>query len=271
MKRTRVALVVVATILFFGCGELLELMFSDDVPPVVQYTSHENGDMYLTTDVVTMLSAYESVISIEAIISDLVPDGGSGALLDAHIEVEGYPELSGCICRTESGEITSLEIAGNVSELERADSSDAVVEINAGSLSGSITIRITAIDWNGNEGFAEIRLDPPIVVTEFRMEQDLNPELAIIGDQYASYYSDGVQLSDNRDFRATTDIIVYLPLIDDRTALIPSFEAPLSTVTVDGVVQTSGVSVVDFTDPVDYTVIANDGSTRTYLVSVLVS
>ena len=55
----------------------------------------------------------------------------------------------------------------------------------------------------------------------------------------------------------------------DKTALIAEFQTTGIAVTVKGVAQTSGQTVNDFTNPVDYVVIAPDGSTVTYTVTVI--
>lgn len=64
-----------------------------------------------------------------------------------------------------------------------------------------------------------------------------------------------------------------LPFQTDVSAYIANFTAvPLSTVKVGGVVQTSGTTVNDFSDPLQYDVVAEDGvTTRSYTVRVNVA
>ncbi len=70
--------------------------------------------------------------------------------------------------------------------------------------------------------------------------------------------------------RKSTGILVTVPYGTDLTALVAAFTAAYgASVTVDGVVQESGVTANDFTDPVTYTVTAEDGSIRYYTVTVV--
>lgn len=62
---------------------------------------------------------------------------------------------------------------------------------------------------------------------------------------------------------------VNVPSDADITSLVASFEVdPTATVTVGNVVQESGVTVNDFTKPVEYVVMAENGSTAVYVVTV---
>lgn len=64
-------------------------------------------------------------------------------------------------------------------------------------------------------------------------------------------------------------IDLSVPQGTDVTALVATFtSSPGSTVAVDGVTQISGVSPVNFSNPVAYTVTAADGSTQVYAVRV---
>jgi hypothetical protein len=62
-------------------------------------------------------------------------------------------------------------------------------------------------------------------------------------------------------------ITLAVPAQTDVTHLIARFETSGSKVTVNGTVQTSGVTANDFSSPVTYTVTAGDGSTATYVVT----
>jgi len=64
-------------------------------------------------------------------------------------------------------------------------------------------------------------------------------------------------------------ITAQVPVGTDLTTLIPNFtHSLLSTISVGGVGQVSGSSVVDFTSPVTYRVTAEDGGTQDYVVTV---
>lgn len=66
-----------------------------------------------------------------------------------------------------------------------------------------------------------------------------------------------------------TNITGTLPAGADASNLIPTFTySPLAMVSVSGVEQVSGASTQDFTNPVDYVVRAQDGSTQTYRVTL---
>jgi hypothetical protein len=54
----------------------------------------------------------------------------------------------------------------------------------------------------------------------------------------------------------------------DRTALVATFETSDATVTVNGVVQVSGVTVNNFTNPVIYTVTSKEGEVKQYVVKL---
>jgi hypothetical protein len=66
-------------------------------------------------------------------------------------------------------------------------------------------------------------------------------------------------------------VAVTAPAGTDLSHLVATFVTTGVSVTVGGVVQTSGVTANDFTRPVTYLVAAADGSTQTYVVTVTVS
>lgn len=63
-------------------------------------------------------------------------------------------------------------------------------------------------------------------------------------------------------------IAVAVPVGTDRTALVATFATDGESVKVGGVVQVSGTTANNFTNPVTYTVTAKDASTKTYVVTV---
>lgn len=66
-----------------------------------------------------------------------------------------------------------------------------------------------------------------------------------------------------------TGVVVNLPIGTNVTALVATFEAATGdTVKVNNVVQVSGVTANDFTNPVTYTVVSSSGSTKTFTVTV---
>jgi formylglycine-generating enzyme required for sulfatase activity len=67
-----------------------------------------------------------------------------------------------------------------------------------------------------------------------------------------------------------TDISVTVPYGTDVTSLVATFTTTGTSVTVGGTEQESGTTANDFTDPVTYTVTAEDSSTRDYVVAVTI-
>lgn len=63
-------------------------------------------------------------------------------------------------------------------------------------------------------------------------------------------------------------IMIAPPTTTNLTGLIPNFTHTGTSVTVNGTAITSGISAVDFTNPVSFTVVAADGSTQIYTVAV---
>jgi hypothetical protein len=65
-----------------------------------------------------------------------------------------------------------------------------------------------------------------------------------------------------------TDVAVTVPTGTDLTSLVAIFTITGATVTVNGVAQTSNVTINDFTSPVSYLVTASDGTTKVYTVTI---
>lgn len=69
-----------------------------------------------------------------------------------------------------------------------------------------------------------------------------------------------------------TTITATVPSTTDLTKLVANFtSSPYSVVKINGIIQTSGVNVNDFTTPVTYTVVAQDGTSKNYTVRVVKS
>lgn len=64
------------------------------------------------------------------------------------------------------------------------------------------------------------------------------------------------------------DISVVLPYGVSRTSLIATFSTTGATVKIGGITQTCSVTTNNFTNPVTYSVTAEDGSTKNYTVTV---
>jgi lysophospholipase L1-like esterase len=66
-------------------------------------------------------------------------------------------------------------------------------------------------------------------------------------------------------------IAVTMPFGTDVTSLVATFSTSGASVRIGAMTQTSGTTVNDFTSPVDYTVVAADGTTASYTVTVTVA
>jgi hypothetical protein len=64
---------------------------------------------------------------------------------------------------------------------------------------------------------------------------------------------------------------ISVPYGTDLTALVAEFSSTGAAVTVEGIAQVSGTTPNDFTDPVTYTITAEDGSTYQYVVIVTIA
>ncbi|MCB1192974.1 MAG: hypothetical protein H7A23_00285 [Leptospiraceae bacterium] len=67
-----------------------------------------------------------------------------------------------------------------------------------------------------------------------------------------------------------TDIAVNVPSGTTVTALVASFAHNGTSLTVNGVEQTSGTTANDFTNPVTYSLTGSDGSVKNYTVTVTI-
>jgi Zn-dependent metalloprotease len=118
-----------------------------------------------------------------------------------------------------------------------------------------------------------------------KLTRDGNPTVLIEDAKWASWYANGTRalLSDKKEITSfafpgvsgspegtisNNTIEVTLPSGTDLTSLIPNFTHSVnSKVMINGTEQISGVSKVNFTNSVTYTVRAQDGSTRDYTVT----
>lgn len=102
--------------------------------------------------------------------------------------------------------------------------------------------------------FTEVELSTDKDITEFSFLAVNNTELS----------NDATATIDE----ANTSIFLSLPFGTSPVALIASFITSGETVTINGIEQESSQTPNDFTDPVLYTVTAQDGSEKTYTVTV---
>jgi cysteine-rich repeat protein len=89
---------------------------------------------------------------------------------------------------------------------------------------------------------------------------------------YAFLTTDNSGLSANVEATINgTTINATVPFNTDVTALVATFSSTGASTAVDGVAQTSGATKNDFTNPVQYTVTAANGSAQTYTVDVAIA
>jgi Bacterial Ig domain len=115
---------------------------------------------------------------------------------------------------------------------------------------GTYYVTCKVLDGNGGEAFDSVRIAV------------LSSEKVI-----TSFILAGVS---GTIIETTKTITLTLPFGSDVTALIATFSTTGVSVRVAGIEQTSGSSVNNFTNPVIYTVIAADGSSVEYTVTVTV-
>lgn len=174
---------------------------------------------------------YAPTVTVSGSITDSAGDGVSGRVDSASYELVG------------------TSTAGDVTV--GSDGSYTFEFLTAG-ITGTITLKVSATDWNGNTASAQIELVPPKEMTSFAFRAADN---AALGE-------DAVGEIDG------TSITVVIPDAADESALTATFTYNGASVELGGVAQESGVTVNDFTTPRTYRVIANDSTYRDYTVTV---
>jgi len=91
-----------------------------------------------------------------------------------------------------------------------------------------------------------------------------NPAKALTSFSFASPAATGTITESSKT------VAISVPFGTDLTALVATFVSTGASVKVGTVVQTSGTTPNNFTSPVTYTVVAADGSTQAYVVTVTV-
>ncbi len=117
--------------------------------------------------------------------------------------------------------------------------------VTANDFSSDVTYTITAEDETTTEDWV-------VTVTEGPPSTETDILLFTLDEQIGS--------ADIDEVNHTVDVEVAFGT--DLTSLVPTFELSVgATAEIGGVVQESGVTTVDFTDPVTYTITAQDGTT----------
>jgi hypothetical protein len=97
-----------------------------------------------------------------------------------------------------------------------------------------------------------------------------NAAKAITSFQFLTIHNAGLTANINATIMGTT-ITATVPFGVDVTKLVATFATTGASVAVGAVAQVSGVTANNFTAPVSYVVTAADGSTQTYVVTVVIA
>ena len=223
------ALVLAATLILAACDP--GLFGGDDFSEEEVARSGDETNPLIAIDTPADGASYAPTVTVEGSVSDQASEGVSGQVSSASYELVGTTDSR---------------------PVELADDGGFSFEFSTAGITGTITVRISATDWNDNTAAAELQLVAPKEITSFAFLAEDNPELS----QDAEAVIDG------------TDITVSVPDGTDLSALVASFETTGVSVAVGVETQESGATVKDFRDTVEYVVQANDGTTKTYTVTV---
>ncbi|MBN2050691.1 MAG: hypothetical protein JW760_09620 [Spirochaetales bacterium] len=157
-----------------------------------------------------------------------------------------------------AGEIASCLYSLNGSTAETAFEPGAdgsfSFSFSTADMVGTVTIKITAEDWNGKTSTVSLALNAPMSIVSYRFEA--SPVNNVLTE-------DAVGMFDG------TDITVSMAGTTDITGLVATFEMTGVIIKVGEINQVSGQTPNNFTAPVQYTVTANNWDTRTYTVRVV--
>lgn len=184
--------------------------------------------------------------------------GGDNEIIDFSFPASLNASLSGDVSGVISGDAISLTVPHSV----------PVDSLVADYLTNSVTVEVNGVVQN--RGITANDFGSPVVYRVIADNGDTrdytvtvdhapSPEKAIL-----SYSINGVDGSIDAD---AGTIALDLPAGTGQSSLVAFFSAAGKSVTVNGVVQTSGQTANDFTRSVTYTVTAYDGSTRDYTVT----
>lgn len=224
ITKSALALLAVTTLMAAQCltGDPQSgLRLNDAIAPEITVSTHTDGDSYRPT------------VALGGTITDTADAAGTaGEITSAAYALTGT---------SVSGEIMVAEDGGFEATFSTAG------------ITGTITVELTATDWNGNTRTETLTLNAPKEITSF----------AFLAADNAALEEDAVGTIDG------TDITVPVPDGTDVRSLIARFEIAGQEARVGVTVQESGVTENDFSQAVAYTVEANDGSTTTYTVTVV--
>ncbi len=154
------------------------------------------------------------------------------------------------------GEVVSVSYEVNngqrAGEVAFNDDGTFSIELSTSGITGTILIEFIATDWNGNSSETAINLTAPKELTYFAFLMDNNAD--------SSLSEDCIGYIEN------TSILVSVPEGTAVTNLVADFVTTGTRVKVGALEQLSGISEVDFSGSVAYTVEANDNTLKQYIV-----
>ena len=158
----------------------------------------------------------------------------------------------------DEGEVISLDYSiapsDSVGDIVFGDDGTFSVVVDGSAFLGPQTITLSAEDWNENAEIYAFVLEAPKEITYF----------AITALQNLNITNDSIGL-----ISGTSITVPLIDQIDFSYNLVADFISTGTLVQVDGFPQVSGVTLQYFGSPRTYTVIANDGTTQDYTVTVL--
>jgi hypothetical protein len=130
---------------------------------------------------------------------------------------------------------------------------------SADNFSSAVTYTVTAADSTTQSYVVTVTVaeSPAKQLTAFEFTSALNGDAGVSSDSIGTING--------------TAIAVTVPYGTDVTALVATFTTTGNSVAVSGTAQASGVTANDFTSAVDYTVTAQDGTTKDFIVTVTVA
>ncbi|HSV97397.1 MAG TPA: LamG-like jellyroll fold domain-containing protein [Spirochaetota bacterium] len=185
--------------------------------------------------------------------------GGDNEIIDFSFPASLNASLGGDVSGVISGDTISLTVPHSV----------PVDSLVADYLTNSVTVEVNGVVQS--RGITANDFGSPVVYRVIADNGDTQDYTVTVGrapspeKRISSFSINGVDGSIDAD---AGTIALDLPAGTGQSSLVALFSAAGKSVTVNGVVQTSGKSANDFTRPVTYTVVAYDGSMRDYAVTV---
>jgi hypothetical protein len=234
-----------------GGTEQVSGVTANDFGAVVDYqvtAADSSAQTYMMTVTVALnpakdVTAFEFTSAINAGLGADVVATFNGTEIDATVP---YGTDVTALVATFSTTGTSVAVAGSPQDSGTT----------ANDFSSDVHYVVTAADSSTQtyDVVVSIALNPAKDITAFSVTSALNMDQGVTSDASGAI--------------TATTVTVHVPYNADVTSIIPTFSITGAEVTVAGVEQHSGVTANDFTTPITYTVVAADGTTKDYAVTV---